>query len=106
MHKMHRSERGAALLLVIMSLILVTAIGLAMLFSSDTETAIAANYRDKQVAMYAAQAGLQEARDRINPAHIGDPMFIDQPAGVASGGAANVLYIINPSDASETINPW
>jgi len=61
------AERGIALFLAIFALLLLSAVGLAMLFASDTETSISINYRDKQVAIYGALAGLQEARDRIHP---------------------------------------
>jgi Tfp pilus assembly protein PilX len=66
----HKSqERGIALLLTIFGLLLLTAIAAAMMFSSDTETSIAVNYRDKNSGTYAALSGLQEARDRLQPLH-------------------------------------
>jgi Tfp pilus assembly protein PilX len=100
-------ERGAALILVLLALLLISAIGLGMLFSADTETAIAANYRDKQVALYAAQSGLQEARDRIQPS-TGDIASAGVPALLASNGAANVVYILNPGagETNSDIKPW
>ncbi|MFB3916756.1 MAG: hypothetical protein ACE14M_08505 [Terriglobales bacterium] len=116
--KKRKSEGGAALLLAVFSLLLLSSIGLAMLFSSDTETVIALNYRDKQSAIYGALAGLQEARDRIHPCN-GD-LGVGTNGDCTSGGAnvlptalpslagtsgAYVLYIINPKDG-ETIAPW
>src|SRR5215475_14492827 len=62
-----REERGIALILTIFGLLLLTAVAAAMMFSSDSETQIAMNYRDSQTSSYAAVAGLQEARDRIHP---------------------------------------
>jgi Tfp pilus assembly protein PilX len=80
---------------------------LAMMFSADTETAIAANYRDKQVALYAAQSGLQEARDRIQPS-TGDIAAAGVPSLLPSAGAANVVYILNPGkgETITDIKPW
>ena len=62
-----KSERGIALIIVLFSLLLLSVIGLGMMYSTNMETSINYNYRDKQVAFYAALAGLQEARDRIQP---------------------------------------
>ncbi|HYH00348.1 MAG TPA: hypothetical protein VD837_14540 [Terriglobales bacterium] len=108
---MRKRQRGAALLLTVFALVLLTGLGLAMLYSSDTETSISVNYRDKQVAFYAALSGLQEARDRIHPLtgdlgpkSDGTGLNI-VPTTLPSLGAKNVLYIINPGPG-ETVAPW
>src|SRR5436190_20925226 len=62
-----REQRGVALLMTIFGLLLLTAVAMAMMFSSDAETAISVNYRDSQIASHAAGSALQEARDRIQP---------------------------------------
>jgi hypothetical protein len=99
-----KSERGAALLLSIFALALVSAVGLALLFSSDTETSISANYRDKQVAIYAALSGLQEGRDRLR--RDGDLEKAELiPNALPSTTAKNVLYIVNPAPG-EDVKPW
>ena len=107
------NQRGVALFLAIFALLLLSGIGLAMLFSSDTETSISLNYRDKQAAIYGALAGLQEARDRIHPLNgdLGAGTNLSPgglnilPTALPASGAANVLYIINPA-AGETVAPW
>jgi hypothetical protein len=107
------NQRGVALFLAIFALLLLSGIGLAMLFSSDTETSISLNYRDKQAAIYGALAGLQEARDRIHPltGDLGSGTNLSPgglnilPTALPASGAANVLYIINPA-AGETVAPW
>lgn len=97
------SQRGVALLVALMALLLLSAIGLGMMYSSDTDTVINANYRDKQLAMYASMAGVQEARDRIQPQNtVANIAF---PAGLPSASVANVIYIINPKNG-ETVAPW
>src|SRR5215469_8769923 len=97
-----QKERGIALLLTIFGLLLLTALATAMLFSSNSETTIAANYRDKDSSSYGAFSGLQEARERLQPVS-GD--LATQLAATPTTSNNQVLYIINPS-AGETVAPW
>jgi hypothetical protein len=103
-----RRERGIALLLTIFGLLLITAVAVAMLYSSDSETMISVNYRDKEAATYAALSGLQEARDRLQPL-TGD-LATGGLAPTALPGPANgqVLYIVNPGpgETVATVAPW
>ncbi len=102
------------MLLAIFTLLLLTAMGLSLLCAADLETNIAANYRDKQVSLYSALSGLQEARDRLIPSRcatdIGndcnDSIAVDtRSMGLPTLGDPNgVLYIINPSNG-ETVKP-
>src|ERR1044071_2381066 len=80
-----KTERGIAMLAAIFALVLLSVIGLGMMYSTNMETAINYNYRDKQVSLYAAQAGLQEARDRIKY-----PYNITPPFSLPSTSFANV----------------
>jgi len=98
-----RSESGIALLLALFALVVVTSIGLGMMFLTDTETSINSNFRDEQTAYYASKAGLEEARDRMRVAAT-NSLSANLPT--AKPGASNgVLYIINPTGA-ETVAPW
>lgn len=54
-----RNERGFALIVALMSVLLLTALGLALAMTTMTETMITANYRDGGEAMYAADAGIE-----------------------------------------------
>src|SRR5690242_20094995 len=96
-----RYERGVALLVAMFALLLLSAIGMGMMFSANMETSIDANFRDKQIATYAALSGLQEARDRIQPA-TGD---IPAPADLPASGSPNIIYLLNPR-SGETVAPW
>src|SRR5437667_1071419 len=96
---MERQERGIALLLVLFTMLLLSVIGLAMMYSTNMETAINSNYRDKQASLYASLAGLQEARDRIQPA----THNIVAPDDLPTTSAAKVIYIV--ADAA-TVRPW
>src|SRR5438093_854605 len=97
---MERQERGIALLLVLFTMLLLSVIGLGMMYSTNMESTINSNYRDKQTALYAALAGLQESRDRIQPATANIVAPTGLPAFVSSG-SANVIYIV----ADSTVNP-
>lgn len=106
--KKRRDERGVALLLSIFGLLLLTAIVASMMFSSDSETKIATNYRDKQTAIYAAMSGVQEARDRLQQLSGDLSGFAAVPGPGPTqlpGGNGQVLYIINPKNG-ETVAPW
>ncbi|HET9218182.1 MAG TPA: hypothetical protein VFR18_14455, partial [Terriglobia bacterium] len=96
-----RRDRGMALLIALFTLVLLSVIGLGLMYSTNMETVINANYRDKQVAMYAAASGLQEARDRLQPAAPSIPLPTEFPTLTNH----QVLYIINPRDG-ETVAPW
>src|SRR6185295_16711331 len=87
-----QDERGIGLILVLFALLLLSVVGLGMTYSTNMETAINANCRDKQVSIYAAISGLQEARDRIHPVTAN----IVAPTALPSLTASNIIYIINP----------
>jgi hypothetical protein len=99
-----RKERGMALLLALFALLLLSAIGLFMVLSSDTETRIDANYASSLRSYYAARSGLEEIRDRIkypssSPGGLADLLPQDIP-----GNPGGVLYVLNPA-GGETVDP-
>jgi hypothetical protein len=96
-----RDQRGVAMLVTLFALLLLTVIGLGMLLSASTETTINSNYKDKQTATMAVMAGLQEARDRIQPA----TLHINPPTQLPTLTNGAVIYIINPKNG-ETVAPW
>ncbi len=53
------SEEGTALIIALMAMMLLTALGAAVIMVSRTETAIANNYRNSQEALYAADAAIE-----------------------------------------------
>lgn len=102
----NKKERGIALLTAIMALLLLSAVAASMLYSSGLELGIAGNYRDKQVATYAAISALQEAKDRIQPARDdSDPDKIFLPDGLPSLAHPWIIYVVNPKP-DETVAPW
>lgn len=54
-----RDERGVALIVALMAMLLLTALGVGLLMTTSTETLITSNYRLSSEAMYAADAGVE-----------------------------------------------
>jgi hypothetical protein len=101
--KSHRSgERGVALFISIFALLLLTGIAAALLFTATTETSVDSNYRNEQVAYFAAKAGVEEARSR---AMTSDPNSIStfMPTVAPNTGNYGVLYIVNSASGTQ---PW
>jgi len=102
-------ERGMALILVLLALLLVSAIGMGMIYMSTTETSINSNYKDTQLAFFAMRGGLEEMRDRMRsdslqptPA-LAIPLIPTNWPGSATP-ANSIVYITNPS-LGENIDP-
>src|SRR5229473_5116121 len=92
------NEKGIALLIVLMALFLVAAVGMGMIYMSNTETTINANYRDTQLAFFSMRGGLEEMRDRLRASA---PNPIALPTAMP-GSLNSIIYITNPSSASAT----
>jgi len=106
--KKRQSETGAALLIAIFALLLISVIAIALLVSSGTDSALASNYRTSTGAYYAGLAGLEEARGRIlwrNPDYVNNTLAGYFPSPSTPGmGLSQVLYILNPA-SGETVAP-
>jgi hypothetical protein len=114
-HKHNRlnQERGMALIVVLLALLLVSAIGLGMIYMSSTESSINGNYKDTQTAFFAMRAGLEEMRDRMRAQSLQPspaltfPLIPPTTAAAASfpGVTANsIVYITNPG-AGDNVDP-
>jgi len=103
-------EAGAALLIAIFALLLISVVGIALLVSTSADTALAGNYRTSTGAYYGALAGLEEARGRLlwkNPDYLnagGVYANLLSTSGVPTWGLTQVLYIINPGPG-ESVDP-
>jgi hypothetical protein len=96
-----KPERGMALILALLALLLISAVGLGMIYMSSTETSINTNYKDTQVAFFAMRAGLEEMRDRMRSSSV-SPIAIPT---VMPGSANSILYIVNPSGVTDVVDP-
>ena len=54
-----RDERGMALVVALLSMLLLSALGIGLMMTTTTETMISTNYRDSGEALYAADAGIE-----------------------------------------------
>jgi len=93
------SERGIALVLVMMTMTLFTVLVGSLALAALTETAVAANHRDAADALYAAEAAVEFVLQEIALvedwtevlAAPGQSSFVDgEPAGVRQAGAENI----------------
>src|SRR5579864_836739 len=101
-------ERGVALFFVIIALMLLTAIAAGLMFMTDTETGINANYKQEQQAYFNAKAGLEEVRDRMrggvaNTLSGLPPLVTPNIPPTAAGG---VLYLVNQGTDPVAVTPW
>ena len=99
------AQRGAALLIAIFALLLISVVAIALIVSSGTDSALASNYRTSTSAYYAAIAGVEEARGRLLPTN---PNYLPLPASPMP--LTQVVYIINPTGGesvapNDTANP-
>ena len=59
------SERGVALIIALMAMVLMTALGMALMLVSETETLIGSNYRDSVEGSYVADAGIERVMQDV-----------------------------------------
>lgn len=100
------AERGAALVIAIFTLMLISVVATAMILMADSEMAMKGNYKSAMQAFYDARAGLEEGRGRLwpspdNPNPITSCVF---PAPGAVMPTNRVCYILNPSPG-EVVDP-
>jgi hypothetical protein len=105
-------ESGAALLIAIFALMLISVVAIALIVSQGTDSALAGNYRTSTSAYYAAVAGLEEARGRLlwkNPDYFDGPTspnagFMPMSGVLPAMQLTDVRYILNPA-SGETVDP-
>ena len=106
--KLRTSERGIALIVALLMLMLISAALMGMIMMSNTETNVSANFRDEQTAFFASKAGVEEVRDRLRTSATntltGNTFFTLSPTPLP-GAANGILYVTNPA-SGETVTPW
>jgi len=99
--KSFHNQQGAALLIAIFSLLLISAVAIALILMAGTESAISGNYKSSLKAFYNAKAGIEEGRGRLWGGNA-NPLSASSFPAFLQGG--QVWYIINPG-SGETVDP-
>lgn len=111
----HRPERGVVMLLALVALLLIAAVGAAILFLAYGESYLVGSQKTIARSFYGALSGLEEARARMTrgmpaPDTPGGPGVGLNPDASLGGTVAvpqavnEVLYVLNPAPA-EAIDP-
>jgi hypothetical protein len=100
---MRTRERGIALVVCMLGLLLLTGLAVGLLYMTDSETEGNNNFRNSNQAYFAAMAGLQNVRERLTLADTA-PHLLAGPATMI-GGANSVLYVLNPAGAGDVVAP-
>src|SRR5882724_8657166 len=82
------NERGIALVVALLVMTLLTALGMALMLTSQTETMISANYRDSMEGEYVADAGIERVMDDVLTVPDWNTLLVSADgitAGVTSG---------------------
>lgn len=90
------NERGSALVIALMSVMLLTALGAAVVMVSNTETMISGNYRNSQEALYAADAGVERV--------VQDLLMVPRWNDILDGTVQSA-FVDGAIDARKTL-PW
>ena len=107
-------EEGVVLLIAMMALLLMTALGAALILTSSSETKIAAHFRDSLEARYAAGVTIERGMDEIGGAAdwtllsggVRQSSWVDgAPSGprtLADGSAIDLAQVVNMANCGKT----
>lgn len=100
-------ERGAALVVALMATLLLSALGLALVMTTTTETKITGNYTYSQEAMYAADAAIERTvQDVLTVPDWNDMLSGVQRSAFVDGAASGARTLPNGAviDLAEATN--
>lgn len=94
-----KKEAGAALIVSLVILVLMTLLGLSSIRTSSLEEKMSTNLRDQELAFQAAEIALRDAEKRIS-------VLANEPIATQDGSNENV-WTTNAPDATPTnATPW
>jgi Tfp pilus assembly protein PilX len=102
-----KREEGAALIIALMATMLLTALGMTLVLTSNTETMISANYRNSQEALYAADAAVERVvQDLLMIPRWNDILTAGTPSQLAFTRSGFIDTTTTPSipNSGQTIN--
>jgi Tfp pilus assembly protein PilX len=95
-----KTQRGIAMMVALLALLLLAAIGMGLMFMADTENSVNNNYRDSQKAYFAARAGAEDARLLLAK----DAALNATAMALTPNSPFHMIYLKNPANA-EAIDP-
>lgn len=100
-----KSQRGIAMMVALLALLLLAAIGMGLMFMADTENSVNNNYRDSQKAYFAARAGAEQARLLLARDPNVNAQAFNMDGNMPSAASnAGMFYLTNATGA-EPIDP-
>ena len=97
LHARLANQDGTALIIALMSMMLLTALGGAVIMVSRTETAIANNYRNSQEALYAADAAIERV--------VQDLLMVPRWNDILANGGAGVAGVTSSFTRGNPASP-
>ena len=95
-----KTQRGIAMMVALLALLLLAAIGMGLMFMADTENSVNNNYRDSQKAYFAARAGAEDARLLL----VRDATLNANAMALNTNSPFQMIYLKNPTNG-EPIDP-
>src|SRR6185312_14608805 len=95
-----KSQRGIAMMVSLLALLLLAVIGMGLMFMADTENSVNNNYRDSQKAYFAARAGAEDVRLLL----VKDATLNANAMALNTGSPFHMIYLTNPI-GTENIDP-
>lgn len=102
-----KREDGTALIIALMATMLLTALGMTLVLTSNTETMISANYRNSQEALYAADAAVERVvQDLLMIPRWNDILTAGSPAQLAytRSGFIDTTTTVSIPNSGQSIN--
>jgi len=97
-------QRGVALIMALLAMLLLAIIGMAFMFMSNTDSTVNTNYKDSQKAYFASRAGLENVRVLLTQGSnlYNQASLLQRPLAAAPTG---VIYVENSTGAGDVIDP-
>jgi hypothetical protein len=105
--RFHRDERGAALLVALMAILLTMALGTALILSAGIESKITRNFRARAEALYAADAALEHTLDEVRAIGDWNAVLSGLLSSAFADGPPNGIRVLadgRPLDLGEVVN--
>jgi Tfp pilus assembly protein PilV len=100
-----KSQRGIAMMVALLALLLLAAIGMGLMFMADTENSVNNNYRDSQKAYFAARAGAEQARLLLARDPNVNTQAFNMDGKMPSAASNTGMFYLTNATGAELIDP-